>query len=573
MHLDHEKLIDLISDTSGISRENVEKQLVDLVEEINQALEDGEAYEIDDFGVFSAMGNNVIFIPADNLETEINYKYVGMEPIEVEDTAAPPEEEPEEESVKDPFAGLLGDVDDDDEDDEEDDIFGELGLGEEDYNEGDDEDDEAEEEFVATVEEPEDAEVDEDVFNLTDEEEDLIPEEAPGPEKWGIDTYKDDTAENVFSGMMGSSDQDEEDDQDNEPEIISSGSSSDMDDTYAEESLLGGEEDFEEDFDDPFAELAKNARSKKEPESAQEDVESFEEEEEEEEEDTDTDVFAGLADLENLDEDDDEEPVAETEKDDEEYVPVVSNVSSDKKKPEKEKKQTEEKKKEYKPRSRSKTSTKQGSPSLILVMIVILIGAGITYGLAYFGVVNIEGITPQPNNVQLAQQNNPPAAQLPENVPVQNETETGTEAEQAEAAQPEVPAVSESAQTETNTPETIQPESTSNDSEALDTETVMPSVAEVDQEMFGLMGEAVAEANSGYTIVLYTLSSEENAQRAYQRLSSTGFRTIMNERDNARYGTVYRISIGQFSSATDAAIAAEDLGDGIPESYIISRIN
>lgn len=547
MHIDQDKLIDLISDASGISRENVEKQVRELVEEISQALEDGEAYEINDFGVFSAMGNNLIFIPADNLETEINYKYVGMEAIEVEDTAAKEEEEVPEEDERDPFAGLLGDDLDDEE--AEEDVFEEFIAEDDEVIEETEKEEPVAEEAIAD---------DDDILNIGEDADELIPEDAPGPEKWGIDTYKDDSAEGVFSGMMRDADQEEvEEEYKSEAEVISSGSASD--DDYAEESLLGGEENFDEDFEDPFAELAKNARSKFEEESPGTTGEALEEEGEDDE----ADVFAGLADLENLDDDEnnDEEPeetAAAASERPEDYVPVVANVSSDLK-PEKEKKKEKEpekksEKKEYKPASRTKKSAKQGNPSLLLVVIVILIGAGVTYGLAYFGVVNIEGITPQNRQVQLTQQNN---ITLP---PAVNE-EQSEDAAPTETGNGEIPAQEE------------QPVTTDNEADMAASETELPSVAEVDQDRFGLMGRAVAEANTGFTIVLYTLTNQDNAEREYQRLSSIGFRTLMQQRQNSSYGTVYRLSIGQFSTLTDAAIAAEDLGDGIPDNYIISRIN
>lgn len=567
MHIDQDKLIVLISDASGISGENVEKQLTELVEEISQALEDGEAYEIDDFGVFSAMGNNVIFIPADNLETEINYKYVGMEAIEVEDTAVKEEEEIPDEDDSDPFAGLLGD----NPDEEVEESFEEFISEEEEVIEETAEEEPAAEEAIAD---------EDDIFNIGNDTDELIPEDAPGPEKWGIDTYKDDSAEGVFSGMMRDSDQEDEEDEVSEAEVISSGSASD--DIYAEESLLGGEEDFDEDFEDPFAELAKNARSKLEEESPETTAVSPEAEEEDDDE---ADVFAGLADLENLNDDEEEdeteseEPAATAPDESADYVPVVANIGSDKK-PEKEQKKEEPEKKteskEYKPRSRTKKSTKQGSPSLLLVVIVILIGAGLTYGLAYFGIVNIEGITPQNRQVQLAQQNNvtppPPVAneqQSEEAAQAESEMNGETDNAVTQGEQPSAP----EAEANLTTGETNEPETTSNQNEEPDTETELPSVAEVDQDRFGLMGQAVAEANSGYTIVLYTLTNQDNAEREYERLSSIGFRTLMQQRQNSSYGTVYRLSIGQFSTLTDAAIAAEDLGDGIPENYIISRIN
>src|SRR6056297_1070784 len=102
MLIDHSKLIELLVETSGIDKEKVENQLEELVGEINEAIDEGEAYEVDGFGVFSAIGNNVVFIPADELATEINYKYVGMEAIEMDETAADIADEPDAQDKDEP---------------------------------------------------------------------------------------------------------------------------------------------------------------------------------------------------------------------------------------------------------------------------------------------------------------------------------------------------------------------------------------------------------------------------------------------------------------------------------------
>ena len=96
MHIDHSKLVELLTDASGIEKDKVEEQLSELVAEIQEAIAEGDAYEVDGLGVFSGIGNNVIFIPADELATEINYKYVGMEPIELESGSVSDEDSTED---------------------------------------------------------------------------------------------------------------------------------------------------------------------------------------------------------------------------------------------------------------------------------------------------------------------------------------------------------------------------------------------------------------------------------------------------------------------------------------------
>ncbi|HAW78255.1 MAG TPA: hypothetical protein DCX27_00070, partial [Balneola sp.] len=82
MLIDNEKFIALLSDNSGIEKEKVEKYLEELISEMKTSFDEGEGYEVEGFGIFSKLGSNILFIPSEELETEINYKYVGMEPIE-----------------------------------------------------------------------------------------------------------------------------------------------------------------------------------------------------------------------------------------------------------------------------------------------------------------------------------------------------------------------------------------------------------------------------------------------------------------------------------------------------------
>jgi nucleoid DNA-binding protein len=67
MHIDHQKLVELLTETSGIEKEKVESQLEELVEEIKEAIAEGDAYEVSGLGVFSGIGNNILFIPSDDL--------------------------------------------------------------------------------------------------------------------------------------------------------------------------------------------------------------------------------------------------------------------------------------------------------------------------------------------------------------------------------------------------------------------------------------------------------------------------------------------------------------------------
>ncbi|MEX2600040.1 MAG: SPOR domain-containing protein [Balneolaceae bacterium] len=89
MKIDRKKLITLICDKTGMKPESVEGQLNELITQIRQASDRGNALEIKGFGMFyHTSQGELTFDPAEELKTEINYKYVGMESVEVKKPAA-----------------------------------------------------------------------------------------------------------------------------------------------------------------------------------------------------------------------------------------------------------------------------------------------------------------------------------------------------------------------------------------------------------------------------------------------------------------------------------------------------
>lgn len=111
MKIDKENLIGLLADKTGMSRDEIEEQLEQLIKRIVDAAERGKALEIKEFGLFYFDDEGTLrFDPSEELSTEINFKYAGMEPIELKasrDTSPPPVQEEEEvELDDDPFAGL-----------------------------------------------------------------------------------------------------------------------------------------------------------------------------------------------------------------------------------------------------------------------------------------------------------------------------------------------------------------------------------------------------------------------------------------------------------------------------------
>lgn len=124
MTIDREKLIHLLMEKTDMDKLEVESQLDELTTRIMDAAERGKALEIKGFGLFYFNeSGNLRFDASDQLDKEINYKYSGMEPLElrpprqseaapstssekveeepqppVEDTSAKPESETEAEA-------------------------------------------------------------------------------------------------------------------------------------------------------------------------------------------------------------------------------------------------------------------------------------------------------------------------------------------------------------------------------------------------------------------------------------------------------------------------------------------
>ncbi|MEX1063224.1 MAG: SPOR domain-containing protein [Balneolaceae bacterium] len=84
MKVDKEKLIDLLEGKTGMDRETIGEQLDELTGRVRQSAEKGKALEIKGLGLFYYSGNGELtFDPSEELQTEINYKYAGMEPVEI----------------------------------------------------------------------------------------------------------------------------------------------------------------------------------------------------------------------------------------------------------------------------------------------------------------------------------------------------------------------------------------------------------------------------------------------------------------------------------------------------------
>jgi hypothetical protein len=142
MKIDKKKLIQLLVEKTGMDDSEVEDQLQQLIDRIIDAAERGKALEIKEFGLFYFDEEGSLkFDPSKELSTEINFKYAGMEPVELK----PPRGATETGDTEEPAV----EIEDDEEDttsarprteEEEEDLSAIFGFDEdEDAEEEDDE--------------------------------------------------------------------------------------------------------------------------------------------------------------------------------------------------------------------------------------------------------------------------------------------------------------------------------------------------------------------------------------------------------------------------------------------------
>ena len=94
----------------------------------------------------------------------------------------------------------------------------------------------------------------------------------------------------------------------------------------------------------------------------------------------------------------------------------------------------------------------------------------------------------------------------------------------------------------------------------------------VDQPRYGLMGEVDTRANDGYTLVLFSLSNRQSAMEKYELYRSAGYRSLLSPVNSSRFGLMWRVSIGQFSTVEQALEVAKELPKEIIEDYFTTKI-
>ncbi|GEM_PF-523091 len=96
MPISKDELIDLIAEKVDFDRDQVESEVNQLIQQIREKTGEGESFELEGFGRFYEKEGSLLFDPSDDLSTEMNYKYAGMEPVELAESN---KDLPDEESV------------------------------------------------------------------------------------------------------------------------------------------------------------------------------------------------------------------------------------------------------------------------------------------------------------------------------------------------------------------------------------------------------------------------------------------------------------------------------------------
>lgn len=515
MKIDKKKLVELLVNKTGMEATEIEDQLEQLTRRIIDAAERGKALEIKEFGLFYFdEDGDLKFDPSKELSTEINFKYAGMEPVELkpprgfasetDQTIASSGKEPEEKDKKEDVFGRTDDKkfmpyrneeDPDEDEDEPDDktraedeeelldIFG-LGEGES-YKEEDDDDND--EEMVLPWGDINMAE------STEDEEGDTREPDAANSEKT--------SSQAVGSGKKENEIEDEAPERENDPFAGLLGDASSK--------LSNSEKGFTEDTDEPEHPLIKKSASgpaaekdkKKKPEPKQ--------------------------------------PAA---------IPAVAA------------KKQEQAKTASAPRKMKPASYAAKKPGMDPVMIVI--GVVLIFIIIAAGFLIIPGLFDDSGSRTV------PGAdteqQMVENQQDPLSTDAGDRTMGSGTEDGELQPVED--------PNRLNPPEPEIEDEVSDNVDVEPEISpESSQPLYGLRGAFDDSVNNGFSIVLHSLQQERNARSIAAELSTDGYRVLVSPR-TVNGETVWRVSIGQFQTIADAQEAASTLPSPFNTNNFIQRI-
>lgn len=84
MKIDRQQLTQLLVHKTGLDLTSIDAQLDELINRIRKAADKGKALEIKGFGLFYLTSEGELrFNPSEEFKTEVNFKYAGMDPVEL----------------------------------------------------------------------------------------------------------------------------------------------------------------------------------------------------------------------------------------------------------------------------------------------------------------------------------------------------------------------------------------------------------------------------------------------------------------------------------------------------------
>lgn len=573
--INRDELIDQLTEKSELERDQVENKLKQLIEEIRHQTQEGESYEIEGFGTFYREHDTLQFEPSESLETELNYKYAGMEPVELAGSNKDlPDEELEEQQEGDSPDDELesGEKEDDYEE-----IFGlssQKAMEEDEFDEEEsvEERDVSEEEF--TQPEEDDSEKITDEESETEEESDEEESEEPDDLEEEIDDIEKALMEELDTGE----DEEIDDDEVEEVEETLDPFSEDAEDEEIDESPEDEEWDEEEEQRGPFAteeDEVEDLSETGEEEHLEDEMRSEAEKDEEDE------VEPIPDEPETLEEDEESaSPVPDEEQEDFDQIFEESEPEEEESEEElifqDEDDETEETELEKEEREKTVTRRRRRSrlssffrrinqsfpviPLLLVSISVFVLGFG-------FWLIVSPDLRSDMYEFTDSILSDEQQEQVERSGPVASGGEGTTNKPQKSVSgtsQPEKPEEEKPGESNTQTKKTEESSTSEQD------ESAGADADERKSDMYGLYGEWHSEGSS-YALIIYSFTDRSNASEVINGMESK-YRTYIHSA--VVNGTKYfRVAVGQFKSVDAALEAAQKLDEKYRDNYFVRRIS
>lgn len=564
MTIDKQALIDLWAEQADLEQEDAEQKFNDLIAEINSQTKDGKSFVWPGLGEFYREDGKLRFDPTEELKTEVNYKYVGMQPIEVVEAykdIQEHKEEPEQENM---------DADKTTSGDKAHDLIPEAPLPGDLSGLSSDKD-----ETESTMEEHND--------KILKKDSGSSAEKDAGEEMEGETPSEADREMNEeSSGVDENAEKDDNVAAENEADKttknpIEEAVQADEEHSpfaYLEKSLGPAPEELKE-FEGEKVPGESDDELEEKFGTTPEEIEAEEKDQPEDSSDVDTDA--------NKDEKEGDvnasgesvktegkKPVSESGKKESEKV-TPEKKSKPKAKVEKKKSrknQAIQKKKVASPRAKQvrKSSNKKAPVTTLLIIFVLIIAGGV-YAWIFMNSSNDMNTGNEGGQSTVVMQNNEGSGgnETSDNGGNENNDNSNSGAENKQPADESMKATVPAADS-MNQKKTAEQNGTAevgnNDAGQTDS---------IGESLYGLHGEVNPDANDGYTIVIYSLSNGANARNIKNQLEADGLRVLLKEM-RLSGKDIWRISLGQFKTREDARKAAKTLDEPYKSKHFIRSI-